>query len=167
MIRTAALADGPALAEIYNWYIANTVITFEEEQVCAGDMAQRIVVADETRPWLVLEDNSRIIGFACAERWKSRRAYRLARETSVYFDHEHRGMGYGRELYENLINALRQTPIHVLIAGIALPNEQSIALHENLGFEKVGQFREVGLKFGKRIDVGYWQLILKPNTPPE
>ena len=160
MIRPATLKDGVALANIYNWYVENTVITFEEEPVSGGDMAQRIVVADETRPWLVLEEAGRVIGYASAERWKSRCAYRQSRETSVYFDREHRGRGYGRQLYEALINELRKTPIHVLIAGIALPNESSIAMHEKLGFVKVGQFSEVGLKFGRYIDVGYWQLTL-------
>lgn len=160
MIRPATLNDGIALATIYNWYVENTVITFEEELVSGGDMAQRIVVADETRPWLVLEEEGHIIGYASAERWKSRCAYRQARETSVYFDREHRGKGYGRLLYEELIRELRKTSTHVLIAGIALPNESSVALHEKLGFVKVGQFSEVGLKFGRYVDVAYWQLTL-------
>lgn len=160
MIREATMQDSPAIAEIYNWYIENSTITFEEESVEPGDMAQRMVVADQSRPWLVLEVEGEILGFACAALWRKRSAYRFARETSIYVHEQHFGKGYGRQLYEQLINELRKTSIHVLIAGIALPNDRSIELHEKLGFEKVGHFREVGKKFGKFLDVGYWQLVL-------
>lgn len=160
MIREATMQDSPAIAAIYNWYIENSTITFEEEAVEPGDMAQRMVVADQSRPWLVLEIDGEILGFACAELWRQRSAYRFARETSIYVHEQHFGKGYGRQLYEQLINELRQTPIHVVIAGIALPNDRSIELHKKLGFEKVGQFSEVGKKFGEYLDVSYWQLIL-------
>lgn len=163
MIRTATLADSPAIAEIYNWYIENSTITFEEQSVDPGDMAQRMVVSDQTRPWLVREVDGEIIGFACATTWKVRSAYRFSRETSIYIHHDHFRKGYGLALYQALIEELRQTPVHVLIAGIALPNDGSIELHEKLGFQKVGQFRHVGKKFGKWLDVGYWQLVLDNN----
>ncbi len=159
-IRQATLQDGMAIARIYNWYIENSTITFEEQAVAGGDMAQRIVVADKTRPWLVMEEAGKIVGFACAARWKLRSAYRYARETSVYVDRDYIGQGRGVALYERLINELRQTKIHVLIAGIALPNDKSITLHEKLGFKKVGELQEVGYKFEKFLDVGYWQLML-------
>lgn len=163
MIRTASMKDSPAIAAIYNWYIENTTITFEEEVVEPGDMAQRMVVADQTQPWLVLEIDGEILGFACAAKWKQRSAYRFARETSIYVLEKEHGKGHGRALYEALIKELRETSIHVLIAGIALPNDRSIELHEKLGFEKVGEFREVGKKFGRFLDVGYWQLTLEHN----
>lgn len=159
-VRQASLQDGIEIARIYNWYIENSTITFEEQAVAGSDMAQRIVVADKTRPWLVMEDEGKIVGFACAVRWKLRSAYRYARETSVYIDRDYIGQGRGVALYESLINELRQTSIHVLIAGIALPNEKSITLHEKLGFKKVGELQEVGFKFEKFLDVGYWQLKL-------
>ena len=165
-IRLASFDDSTAIAEIYNWYIENTTITFEEEQVTSGDMAQRIAVTDQTRPWFVLEEanadggQANLLGFACAMRWKDRSAYRYSRETSIYLLPESAGSGHGRLLYQHLIDALRQTEVHNLIAGIALPNEASIALHEKLGFKRCGEFEEVGRKFDNFLNVGYWQLLL-------
>ncbi len=159
-IRPVTSDDAEAVAAIYNWYIANTYITFEEDPVSVADMAQRIAGADDNRPWLVMEGPDGIEGYAYATEWKGRCAYRYSRETSIYLAHDLHGGGRGRKLYLALIEQLRQTPIHVLIAGIALPNDASIALHEKMGFEKIGQFAEVGSKFDQFIDVGYWQLIL-------
>ncbi len=165
-IRPASFDDSVAIAEIYNWYIENSTITFEEEPVSSGDMAQRIAVTDDTRPWFVLEEagqqenDSHLLGFACAVRWKDRSAYRYSRETSIYLLPESAGSGHGRMLYEYLIDALRKTEVHTLIAGIALPNDASIALHEKLGFRKCGEFEEVGRKFDNYLNVGYWQLLL-------
>lgn len=165
-IRPATFDDSVAIADIYNWYIENTTITFEEELVSSGDMAQRIAVTDETRPWFVLEGEdadqaeTRILGFASAVRWKDRSAYRFSRETSIYLLPDSAGSGHGRLLYEYLIDALRKTDVHTLIAGIALPNNASIALHEKLGFRKCGEFEEVGKKFDNYLNVGYWQLLL-------
>ncbi|MEQ8312615.1 MAG: N-acetyltransferase family protein [Gammaproteobacteria bacterium] len=165
-IRPAQFDDAQAIAEIYNWYIANTTITFEEDPITAGDMVHRIAVTDESRPWFVLEqeaaegEESKILGFACAVRWKDRSAYRFSRETSIYLLPDSAGSGHGRLLYEYLIDAMRKTEVHTLIAGIALPNDASIALHEKLGFRQVGEFEEVGKKFGNFLNVGYWQLQL-------
>ncbi len=159
-IRKASLDDSPRIADIYNWYIESTTITFEEEMVSSGDMAQRIAVTDHTRPWFILEDDGLILGYAYAARWKDRSAYRFARETAIYLAPDNFGEGLGKQLYEHLIKALRETEVHTLIAGIALPNEASIALHEKLGFVKVGEFEEVGKKFDNFLNVGYWQLVL-------
>ena len=89
-----------------------------------------------------------------------KRAYKYARETSIYLNHEYSGKGRGLTLYQHLIDEIRKTPIHVLIACIARPNDASVALHEKLGFYKVGQLEEVGHKFDNYIDVGCWQLKL-------
>lgn len=171
-IRLATLNDSTVIADIYNWYIENTTITFEEERVDAGEMAHRIAVTDKTRPWFVMEasseelaeldlpESSALLGYACAVRWKDRSAYRFARETSIYLRPEIHGRGLGLRLYQHLIAALRETDVHSLIAGIALPNDASIALHEKLGYKKVGEFEEVGRKFDNYLNVGYWQLVL-------
>lgn len=160
MIRAATIEDSFAIATIYNWYIDNTYFTFEETQLSAKDMAERISRAEDLCPWLVMEEGEQIVGFACAIPWKSRDAYRYSRETSIYLQQEGLGKGRGTALYAALIDELRNTPIHVLIAGIAQPNEGSVALHEKLGFRKIGQFQEVGLKFDDYVDVAYWQLTL-------
>jgi len=160
-IRPATVADADRICTIYNHYIATTTISFEEEAVKAADMAQRIAdVGAAKLPWLVMLDGDTLIGYAYATKWRVRAAYRFAVETSVYLDPQHAGKGAGTVLYEALLAELRQRDLHLAIGGIAQPNEASVRLHERLGFEKVAHFSEVGLKFGRWIDVGYWQLKL-------
>lgn len=162
-IRAFQPGDEVALADIYNWYIANTVITFEEEAVSAENMAERTRSEEAGiphTPWFVVEEDNEVLGYAYAAQWKARTAYRSSRETSVYLRHDVAGRGLGSMLYSHLINEMRKTPIHLLIAGIALPNAVSIALHESMGFTAAGKFTEVGRKFDRWVDVGYWQLAL-------
>ncbi|MBL4580391.1 MAG: N-acetyltransferase [Gammaproteobacteria bacterium] len=160
MIRAANSKDAPALVEIYNWYIAESVCTFEEERLSDAQMLARIASSDGDRPWVVLEEDEVVLGYAYASVWKERAAYNRSREVTIYLHQEATGNGRGRQLYQHLIDELRKKPIQCLIASIALPNAGSIALHEKLGFTKVGQFSDIGYKFGKFVDVGYWQLIL-------
>ena len=160
MIRPAKNSDAEAIAAIYNWYIKNSIISFEEESLAVSAMADRIARADDNNPWLLLEVDSEVLAYAYATPWNSREAYRYTKESSVYVHHDHCGLGYGQRVMESLIDEIRKAPIHVLIAAIALPNPVSIGLHEKLAFEKIGKFKEVGLKFSKKIDVGYWQLML-------
>ena len=160
-IRTATPADAETICAIYNHYIAQTTISFEEEPVTPADMAQRITdVTAANLPWLVLTDGATLVGYAYATKWRVRQAYRFSVETSVYLDRHHIGKGAGKMLYEALLAELRQRELHLAIAGIAQPNEASVRLHERLGFKKVAHFGEVGRKFGNWIDVGYWQLPL-------
>lgn len=161
MIRPAIATDADSIARIYNHYILNTVITFEEQAVSAPEIAERIAeVTSASLPWLVAEDAGRIVGYAYASKWKGRCAYRFSVESTVYLDPECAGKGLGTKLYERLFAALRECGMHAVIGGIALPNPASIALHEKLGMKKVAHFSEVGFKFGKWIDVGYWQATL-------
>ncbi len=161
MLRTATAADAPAIAAIYNHYVVNTIITFEEEPVSDAEMAQRIAEVGELGfPWYVWEENGRVLGYAYASKWKSRCAYRYSVESSIYLDKEATGRGLGRKLYDALIAALRERKIHSIIGGIALPNPASVGISEKLGFQKIGHFKEVGWKFNQWIDVGYWELIL-------
>jgi L-amino acid N-acyltransferase YncA len=160
-IRSATAADADHICVIYNHYIATTTISFEEQPVTAADIAQRIAdVGAVQLPWLVMLDGDMLIGYAYATKWRVRAAYRFAVETSVYLDPRHAGKGAGTVLYEALLAELRQRELHLVIGGIAQPNEASVRLHERLGFLKVAHFSEVGLKFGRWIDVGYWQLKL-------
>jgi len=160
MIRRAANDDAEAIARIYNHYIENTIITFEETPVTASEMQQRMGLPDNQLPWLVVEEGGDLLGYAYASPWKPRAAYRHSVECSVYLDQHATGRGFGRQLYQTLLETLREQGIHAVIGGIALPNEASVGLHESLGFEKVAHFREVGRKFDRWIDVGYWQLML-------
>ena len=161
MIRPANTADAAAIAAIYNHYVLNTCVTFEEEAVGKEDMAQRM---SETfaagLPWLVWDDAGIILGYAYASKWKSRCAYRYSVESTVYLDQAATGRGLGTKLYSTLLAELRTKKLHGVIGGVALPNAASVALHEKFGFQKVAHFKEVGRKFAHWIDVGYWELIL-------
>jgi phosphinothricin acetyltransferase len=161
MIRSAVATDGPALAAIYNHYIENTVVTFEEEAITGEEMARRILdVQAAGYPWLVRLEADRVVGYAYGKRWNARSAYRSSLEVSVYLEHSQTGKGWGSELYSALWPQLKALGTHVLIAGITLPNPGSVALHEKFGMHKVAHFQEVGFKLGEWRDVGYWQVIL-------
>ena len=160
MIRPATSADAAAITAIYNHYILHTSVTFEEEAITAEEMAARIAEVQQAYNWFVYVEGGKIVGYSYAGKWKSRCAYRYAVESTVYLDKDATGRGLGTKLYQVLIDDLRQRGIHSVIGGIALPNAGSVALHEKLGFRKIGQFKEVGWKFEQWIDVGYWELIL-------
>lgn len=158
-IRPVNISDAAPIAEIYNFYVENSHCTFETEAVKAEEMRERIGEIIKKYPYFVAEENGAIVAYAYAAPYKSRCAYDLSTEVSVYVKNAAKGKGLGTELYEKLFTELSKTDIHAIIAGIALPNDASINLHERFGFEKVAHFREVGFKFGKWIDVGYWELI--------
>lgn len=160
MIRDAKPADAAAIAAIYNHYIAKTVVTFEEVEVTAEEMRRRRRLVAEKFPWLVVEEAGSVVGYAYASPWHARAAYRHSVETTVYLAPDATGRGLGRPLYEALLDRLPPLGVHAAIGGIALPNPASVALHERLGFAKAAHYREVGHKFGRWIDVGYWQLTL-------
>jgi phosphinothricin acetyltransferase len=165
-IRPATPQDAAAVARIYNPYIAGTIITFEQQEVSADDMAARMrAIAQASLPYLVLEDAGRVIGYAYAGKWHTRAAYRHTVESTIYLEGSARGSGHGRRLYAALLDALRALPVHAVIGGISLPNESSVALHEKLGFAKVAHFPELGWKLGRWIDVGHWQLVLPIEDP--
>ncbi len=152
-------ADAEQIAEIYNYYIQNTHHTFETEPLNSDEIQKRIGETIEDYPFLVCEENNEILAYAFATQYKSRCAYKNSVEVSVYVKNNLRQKGIGKMLYEKLFEELSKTDIHAIIAGIALPNEPSIKLHENFGFKKVAHFREIGFKLGRWIDVGYWELI--------
>lgn len=161
MIRPATASDAPAIARIYNHYVLNTVITFEEEAVSDRQMAERIAEVNSAGfPWLVSEHEGQVLGYAYVTKWRERSAYRFSAHSSIYLAQGTGGQGLGSELYQALIAILKQKGMHLLIGGITLPNPASVALHERFGFKKVAQFEEVGFKFNQWLDVGYWQLLL-------
>lgn len=160
MIRPVRLTDAQALADIYNPYIRATTITFEEEPVMAEEMAARIAKVTATHPWLVCEEAGRVVGYAYSSVWRARAAYRHSTETAIYFAMDQCGKGRGVTLYQALLEELRQRGFHLVLGGLALPNEASVRLHEKLGFHKVGHMREAGRKFDRWIDVGFWELLL-------
>lgn len=162
VIRDVNPADSTEIAEIYNHYILNSIITFEEDVVSPQVMAERFEeVLQSSLPWLIAELDGTVAGYCYATKWKGRCAYRYSVEITVYLHPEKTGLGLGHKLYSALMERLRGLGIRTVIGGIALPNDASIALHEKIGMQKVAHFREVGFKFGRWIDVGYWQMNLK------
>lgn len=160
-IRDASVEDAEPIASIYNHFVLTTSISFEEAAVAAAEMARRIAdVGSAGLPWLVAEIDGAVAGYAYATKWRVRNAYRFSVETTVYLSPAHAGQGLGTALYQALLARLRKGGYHSAIGGIAQPNAASVALHEKLGFEKVAHFSEVGFKFDRWIDVGYWELRL-------
>lgn len=158
--RPGTIGDAAAVASIYNHYVTDTIVTFEEQPVTAADMQSRMAAVLDKLPWLVLEHDGAIAGYAYASPWKSRIGYRFAVESSIYLAPMHVGHGFGSALYQSLLEDLCARNIHCVIGGAALPNAASVALHEKLGFTQVAHFRENGFKFGRWIDVAYWQRLL-------
>lgn len=162
VIRTATPADAAAICQIYNGYVSDTIISFEEEPVAVETMAKRISEVDAGMPWLVIEDDERLVGYAYATAWRPRAAYRFTAESTIYLRPDATRRGLGRVLYARLLDQLRVRGFHCVIGTIALPNCASVALHEKLGFVKRGQMPGIGRKLGRWVDVGYWQLELEP-----
>jgi L-amino acid N-acyltransferase YncA len=170
MLRHATLDDAARCAEIYLPHVSDGVASLEEVAPGPDEMASRMATVMETHPWLVAEHDGQVAGYAYAARHHERAAYRWATDVTVYVASEHRRRGMGRDLYLWLFDLLRGQGLRVACAGVTLPNEASVGLHEALGFTPVGVYREVAWKFGQWWDVGWWQLELLPRgseRPPE
>lgn len=170
MIRAAEIErDAAACAAIYAPYVVEGPTSFEETAPGAAEMAERMRRTTATHPWLVAEDGGQVVGYAYASPHRERAAYRWAVDVTVYVDPAHHRRGIGRQLYEHLCPLLRQQRFHVACAGITLPNDASVRLHESLGFKQIGVYRNIGFKAASWRDVGWWQLQLLPanNEPQE
>lgn len=161
LLRDAVAGDGEALAAIYNPYVTGSIVTFEEVPVAGAEMAARVAAVQAAGlPWLVAEEDGEVVGYAYASPWKPRHGYRLSVEVTVYLEPGREGHGWGTRLYRELFARLAGRGVHFVAGGIALPNPASVALHEKMGMVKVAHYRENGIKFGRWIDVGYWQRLL-------
>ena len=160
MIRSATRNDSDQIAAIYNHYIENTRVTFEEKPLSSSEIESRLLAGEKIGTWLVSEQHGHVVGFAYSAPWGEREGYRTSVETTIYLDHSHAGKGLGFELYGRLLEELRAQQLHAVIGIIGLPSPASVTLHEKLGFKKSGELKEIGTKFDKWVDVGYWQLLL-------
>jgi len=165
-VRDATVADAPALLLIYRPFVVETAVSFEAEAPTVAEFEERIAKALGQWAWLVAENEQGPVGYACATSHRSREAYRWSVETSAYIDPAHRGQGLGTTLYRKLIPTLRAKGYCSAYAGIALPNEASVALHRSVGFTHVGVFARAGWKFDRWHDVSWWQLALR-DAPPD
>ncbi len=165
-VRPATLDDSTACAAIYEHYVLHTPITFEIEPPSAKQMAERMLTLIESHAWLVLEQDEQVIGYAYGAAFANRAAYQWSCETSVYLDQDFRGRGGGSALYAALFSRLTERGFRQAVAGITLPNEASLRLHEAFGFEVVGTFKDIGWKFEQWHDVLRLQRPLGAGNRP-
>jgi L-amino acid N-acyltransferase YncA len=163
-IRPAEPGDAAAVAAIYAPIVLRTAISFEAEPPSPQTMAQRIETTLERYPWLVAERDGEVVGYAYAGEHQARAAYRWSVNVTVYVAAAAHGQGVGRALYGVLTAILRGQGFRSAFAGIALPNQASVGLHEAGGFEPVGIYRDVGFKLGGWRDVGWWRLGLADSA---
>ena len=163
-IRLATTVDAKAIAAIYGPYCTDSRVSFEEAAPDPTEMARRITgERPGYYPWFVAERGQSVLGYVASSAFRVRPAYRWSVETGIYLAPGAQGQGVGRALLTRMIEALESQGYVAVIAGIALPNAASVALHEALGFEKVGAYRGTGFKQGAWLDVGLWQRDLAPR----
>ena len=156
--------DAEACRDIYEPYVRNTAVSFEEAIPSVEEFEGRIRKTTATHPWIVMEVDGRVVGYAYATQHRPRAAYRWTAEVTVYIDSRYHRAGIGRRLYTELLVRLRRQGFRLAVAGITLPNPGSVGLHEAVGFEPAGIYKRIGWKAGAWHDVGWWQLDLQPGT---
>ena len=159
-IRPATVADAARCAEIYAPFVTGSWVSFELAAPDQREMATRIAAVLDSHDWLVAERDGTVLGYAYGSQHRTRAAYQTSCDVAVYVDPGRARHGIGRALYEALLPRLKDRKIHAAFAGIALPNDASIALHRSMGFQLVGTYREVGWKMGGWRDVSWFQRLL-------
>jgi phosphinothricin acetyltransferase len=162
-IRMASRDDATAVAAIYGPFCESTAVSFEYVAPSIEEIASRIQTTTDQFPWLVLDDNGVVTGYAYASRHRERAAYRWAVDVAVYVSPIHHRRGVGRALYSTLFQLLRSQGYFKAFAGITLPNGASTGLHEAMGFTVLGLYRGVGYKHGAWHDVAWYQMALQPE----
>lgn len=161
MIRNVKVEDAKEIVDIYNHYILNTNVTFEVEALASDEMAKRIEKKIKDNPWIVYEEDNKILGYAYVGEFRERIAYKFTKEVTIYLDKSVVRRGIGTKLMEALIERCKtEYDIHTLISVVTVPNASSISIHKKFGFERVGYFKEVGFKNNKWLDVEYLQLMI-------
>jgi phosphinothricin acetyltransferase len=161
-IRLATGFDASAIAAIYRPYCEDSAVSFEQVAPNAVEMAKRIGSVTPQRPWIVLEDEGTVAGYAYAVPHHERWAYRWSVNTAIYISSTHQRRGGGRALYSTLFDLLRHLGYYRAAAGITLPNAASIGLHAAMGFELVGVYRDIGYKLGAWRDVAWYEADIQP-----
>ena len=161
-IRPVRPTDASEVLEIYKPAILSTAFTFEVDTPSVDEMSSRIQKVTETYPWLVADEGGRVVGYAYGSQHRERVAYRWCVDVSVYVHPDHHRKGIGRKLYEHLLPLLKRQGFYNAYAGITIPNDGSVVLHEGFGFKHLGTYRHVGFKLGTWHDVGWWSLDLNP-----
>ena len=175
-VRNASLADAPRILEIYAYYVEHTVITFEYTVPALEEFQARMRRTMQKYPYLVIEQDGRIEGYAYAGAFVGRAAYDWACELTIYLDHNARKCGLGRRLYEELAQRLKAMGILNLYACIGYPQQEdeyltrnSAEFHKHLGFTLAGTFRNCGYKFNRWYDMIWMEKIIgehQEHQPP-
>lgn len=162
-LRIADINDAEQIAEIYAPYVLNTNISFETVVPSTEEMQRRIVSVLAINPWIVMEEDGYILGYAYVSKHRERAAYRWAVDISIYVRQDCRSRGIGKALYTALISLLGLQGYYNVYAGICLPNDASVGIHESFGFVKMAHYTKVGYKSGQWHDTGWWELSLKEH----
>ncbi|MEA5670240.1 N-acetyltransferase family protein [Pseudomonas sp. MH2] len=166
-IRDALPEDVAGILDIYNDAVRNTTAIWNEQQV---DLANRkawvAARVEQGYPVLVAVDESGVLGYASFGDWRTFEGYRFTVEHSVYVRGDQRGKGLGPVLMQLLIERARSCGKHVMVAAIESGNAASVRIHERLGFVVTGQMPQVGVKFGRWMDLTLMQLVLNPGAEP-
>jgi len=164
-IRKITLEDIDRICEIYNYYVENTAVSFETTSVSVAEMTQRINdVIESGFPYYVGVVDNEIVGYCYLHKWNGRCAYSSTNEVTIYLDKEQKGKGFGTLLFEHLLSNIDRNNTHAILAGICIPNDSSVKLHEKFGFKQVSHMKQIGWKFNQWRDVGHWELLF-PDKP--
>jgi len=159
-IRNYNSSDLTGVLKILNHYVSYDACTFQITLYTHIELKQKFDDILLNYPMFVTEENGEIIGFAYGSRWRDKSAYAKSVETTIYVHPDYKKAGIGKALYKKLIAKLTDMGFHLLVAGMTMPNIGSQKLHEKMGFEKVGEFKDAGMKFGRWHSVGFWQKLL-------
>lgn len=172
-IRNVHLADAPGMLAIFDYYIKNTVISFEYETPAVSEFEERIRTVTAHYPWLVMEEDGHILGYAYAHPFVGRKAYRFSAELTIYLDKDAKKQGIGRALYEALEARLKDRGITNLYACIGYPEQEdeyltknSANFHAHMGFTQVGLFRNCGYKFNRWYHMIWMEKIIGEHKEP-
>lgn len=163
IIRQATPQDAEEVHAIYAPIVRDSIISFEIDPPPWQEIQKRMATIQQHFPWLVCEIDGNVAGYVYASPHHERAAYQWSANVSVYIHENYHRRGIGRALYASLFALLKLQGFYNLYAGVTLPNDGSVGLHESMGFEPVGIYRNVGYKFGAWHDVGWWSLVLRPH----
>jgi phosphinothricin acetyltransferase len=161
IIRIARVEDRPAIDAIYAHYVRTSTCTYVEEPESDGARRAWFEGHGPLHPITVLEEDGVILGWGSLSPWRPRSGYRHSVELSVYLRPESCGRGLGRELLADLVERATALGHHAILGGVSADQEPSVRLHERMGFERVAHLKQVGFKFGRWLDVIYFQRLLK------
>jgi len=160
MIRAVNIEDAKELVEIYNFYVINTVVNFDEKPVSLSSFIEKIKLITSNYPFIIFEENNEILGYAYGSRFRPRPAYNATVESTVYVKNGAHGKQIGSKLYAELLELLKQQNFKSVLGVLTIPNPASVKLHEKFGFKQVAHLKDVGFKFEEWLDVGIFQLTL-------